>query len=65
MATKLEKDTLARGVLDNALDTYRDALLNNKAALSALVASGDVVITGEADHVVATLGAFEVDGLRS
>jgi alkyl sulfatase BDS1-like metallo-beta-lactamase superfamily hydrolase len=42
-----------------------NALLNNKAALSALVASGDVVITGETDLVVATLGAFEVDGLRS
>lgn len=44
---------------------HLNALLNNKAALSTLVASGDVVITGDTDLVIATLAAFEVDGIRS
>jgi alkyl sulfatase BDS1-like metallo-beta-lactamase superfamily hydrolase len=52
----------------NELVTTRahlNALFNNKAKLSDLLASGDVVIHGDQGAVVATLAAFEIDGLRN
>jgi len=42
-----------------------NALFNNKAKLSDLLASGDVVVHGDQGAVVATLAAFEIDGLRN
>ncbi len=52
----------------NELVTTRahlNALFNNKAKLSDLLASGDVVVRGDQGAVVATLAAFEIDGLRN
>ncbi|NBV26252.1 MAG: hypothetical protein EBR99_02940, partial [Actinobacteria bacterium] len=52
----------------NELITTRahlNAMFNNKATLSDLLASGDVVIHGDQGAVVATLAAFEIDGLRN
>jgi alkyl sulfatase BDS1-like metallo-beta-lactamase superfamily hydrolase len=42
-----------------------DALLQHKASLAALLATGDVVITGDRDAVLTTLAAFEIPGWRS
>jgi len=52
----------------NELVTTRahlNGLFNNKATLSDLLASGDVVVHGDQGAVVATLAAFEIDGLRN
>jgi alkyl sulfatase BDS1-like metallo-beta-lactamase superfamily hydrolase len=52
----------------NELVTTRahlNALFNNKTTLSSLLASGDVLVHGDQGAVVATLAAFEIDGLRN
>jgi alkyl sulfatase BDS1-like metallo-beta-lactamase superfamily hydrolase len=52
----------------NELVTTRahlNGLFNNKATMSDLLASGDVVVHGDQGAVVATLAAFEIDGLRN
>jgi alkyl sulfatase BDS1-like metallo-beta-lactamase superfamily hydrolase len=44
---------------------HLNSLFNNKAKLSDLLASGAVVVRGDQSAVVATLAAFEIDGLRN
>ena len=40
-------------------------LLTNRTSLSQVVADGSLVITGDVNAAIASLGVFEVDGLRA